>query len=146
MARHFRRVRGVYSTMTVRGVFTCLAFLAMAVVPVGIGVWAWRVPAHDAGTPWVAWGLVGVAFCVAGVNAWLSWGRGVLYRRRHGSLEGYRFVSGFPLVGAGVAVLAVILAFGHDGVAAIALLSMVVAPGSPLWFLPVVWRQQLWRP
>jgi hypothetical protein len=49
----------------------------------------------------LTWGLapVLVAALLAALNLHLSVTRPLLYRRKHGSMAGYRFVSGVPLVG-----------------------------------------------
>jgi formate-dependent nitrite reductase membrane component NrfD len=63
--------------------------------------------------------LAGVACLVGLLNLQLALVRPRLYRRRHGSLEGCRFVSGLPIVGTFLLVAGCLTAFGSAAVGAL---------------------------
>jgi hypothetical protein len=82
----------------------------------------------------------GVGLVVGGLNAYLSFARPWLYRLRHGSLAGYRFVSGFPLLGTVAAVWCGVVGFGEGLPAAVGLVALLLDTGGLPWFLVVTWR------
>jgi hypothetical protein len=81
------------------------------------------------------------------MNAHLSYVRPALYARRHGnSLEGYRFVSGIPLVGSVFAAIGVLAAWGELLVAAAGMLLLLIDTGGVLYLLVTLTRDRsLWR-
>src|SRR5690349_9623008 len=66
--------------------------------------------------------LVSMAALFAMVNFYLSFGSPLLFRLGHGTLEGYRFASGIPMMGNILALIAAALAFGAIGTALCAIL------------------------
>jgi hypothetical protein len=89
----------------------------------------------------IAAGLLAIAFLFAVYNGYLSWVRPLCYRRKHGSIEGYRFVSGIPLAGTIFATLAVISAPTHAPVVALAIVTQLIDTGGLLWFVIAIWRE-----
>jgi len=84
-----------------------------------------------------------VAACVLAIwNFYLSFFRGRLYVKRHGSLEGYRYVSGVPLIGAVLAMMGGLVGFGEIGSALVGIASMALDTGGPIWFLIWTWRDE----
>jgi hypothetical protein len=89
--------------------------------------------------------LVLVGALLAVLNFHLSFTRPLLYRLRHGSSEGYRFVSGIPLVGTFFVMAAVLVSFGEVVTALVGLGVLLADTGSPLWFLLMTWNDSsLW--
>jgi hypothetical protein len=104
----------------------------------------------------VAWfagregGLAGLGLAVIGLlfgvlNAYLSFFRPWLYRRRRGSMEGYRFVSGLPLFGTLFVGLSGVFGFGEPYTTALGLTTLAIDTGGLPWFLVSTWRDEsLW--
>ena len=77
---------------------------------------------------------------IAMLNFYLSLVRGHLYVKRHGSRDGYRHVSGFPLIGTVLVVIGVALGFGDIPIAVLGLVVMSFDTGGSVWFLIATWR------
>src|SRR5258708_7486170 len=61
--------------------------------------------------------FISLAALIAIFNFYLSFVRGLLFRLRHGTLEGYKFVSGIPVIGNILMLTAVAFGFGAIGTA-----------------------------
>ena len=85
-------------------------------------------------------GFMVAASIVAVMNFYLSFVRGRIYLIRHGSREGYRHVSGLPLIGTALVVIGVLLGFGDIGGALLGMAVMLVDTGGSVWFLFSTWR------
>lgn len=91
------------------------------------------------------WLLLPAVF-LALLNAHLSWIRPRLHARRHGSLEGYRHVSGIPLFGNLFAIAALMLNFGNPFVAGVGLAAVLADTGGLPWFVFSTWSDRsLWE-
>ena len=55
-------------------------------------------------------------------------------------MDGYRFVSGFPLVGSLCLLIAAVVGMGATGTAACGLALIAIDTGSPVWLLAATWR------
>jgi hypothetical protein len=78
-------------------------------------------------------------------NFYLSFVRPLLHRLSRGNLEGYKFVSGLPMIGTILTVLAVIYGFGSGGTAAIGVCALIWDTGGLPWFVLSTWRDRsLW--
>jgi hypothetical protein len=84
--------------------------------------------------------LVLFAALFAALNLHLSFTHPLLYRWTHGSMAGYRFVSGIPLVGAFFVVAGVLVWFGDVVTASVGLGVLLVDTGGPVWFLVMTWK------
>lgn len=89
--------------------------------------------------------IMGVGFLVAALgigllNTHTSFIRPKLHYRRHGSMEGYRHVSGIPFVGTISTVIATIGNFGSVPAALLGLLALALDTGGLPWFLISTWR------
>lgn len=84
--------------------------------------------------------LVLFAALFAALNLHLSFTRPLLYRWTHGSMAGYRFVSGIPLVGAFFVVAGVLVWFGDVVTASVGLGVLLVDTGGPVWLLIMTWK------
>lgn len=90
---------------------------------------------------WLALGSLLIAL----LNFFLSFVRPWLLAKRHGSLDGFRNVSGFPMVGTILAVLAGLLGFGASWTSIVGMVAMVLDTGGSLWFLAATWHDRsLW--
>ena len=87
------------------------------------------------------WALVPAAF-IAGLNFHLSFIRPLIYRLRHGSMEDYRHVSGFPMIGTLLVLIGGIVGFGALSSALFGLAAMLVDTGGSLWFLIATWHDR----
>ena len=74
------------------------------------------------------------------LNFYLSFVRPALFRWRYGSLEQYRHVSGFPMVGTILVVVGGLLGFGSVVTASFGLSAMLLDTGGSFWFLLATWN------
>ena len=72
-------------------------------------------------------------------NAYLSFARPWLYRRKHGSMAGFQFTSGTPALGTLIVVYAALLGFGEGPTAFVGLLALALDTGGLPWFLIQTW-------
>ena len=87
--------------------------------------------------------LLVLSASIALLNGYLSFGRPILYATRHkNSLEGYKHVSGIPVVGTVLTALAIAFAWGSASVAMIGILLLLVDTGGSFVFLLVVARDK----
>jgi hypothetical protein len=84
--------------------------------------------------------LVLFAALIAALNFHLSFTRPLLYRWTHGSMAGYRFVSGVPGVGAFFVLAGILVWFGDVVTASIGLGVLLLDTGGPIWFLVMTWK------
>jgi hypothetical protein len=85
------------------------------------------------------------ALALGGLNFYLSFVRAPIYRRAKGSLDGYKHVSGLPLLGSLLVVVGTVVAFGSGLCAALGLLAVAVDTGGSVWFLIATWKHSsLW--
>ena len=83
--------------------------------------------------------MIGAA-AFAILNFHLSFIRPRLYLFRHGSMDGYRFVSGLPIVGTVLAILGAFFGFGAIGSAIIGIAAFALDTGGSGWFVVATWR------
>src|ERR1051326_4741037 len=79
-------------------------------------------------------GMIGAGL-IAGMNLHLSFVRPRLHRRRNGSMDGYRNISGFPLICNLLTVISGLITFGSSGLAVVGVILLLVDPGGTAWFL-----------
>ncbi len=87
-------------------------------------------------------GLGAIGLLLAGFNLYLSVGRPLIYWWRHRSMEGYRFVSGFPGIGTLFVVASSIVGFSDWRAAALGIIALAVDTGGLPWFLVATWRDR----
>jgi hypothetical protein len=75
-------------------------------------------------------------------NFHLSFIRPHLFRFRHGSMDGYRFVSGIPVVGSILIALGSLFSFGAIGSALIGCASFCLDTGGSGWFVIATWKDR----
>lgn len=97
---------------------------------------------HDTGSRWTAIAATGIAAFFAALNFYCSFIRPFLYRCRHGSMDGFRFVSPFPIFGTVFAVIATVAGFGAIGTAAVCLAATAFDTGAGHWFVYCTWRDR----
>jgi hypothetical protein len=88
----------------------------------------------------IGWAIA--AAIVAAVNCHLAFVRPTLFRLRHGSMENYRYVSGFPLFGEFFACMGGGFGFGEVVTALVGITSMLLNPNSLLWFTLLLWNDE----
>ena len=121
------------------GVILCELPIALAVA---CALWGRVVPLSPAAMGGV---LVSLAILVGCLNLYLAYLRPWRYRRKWGSLEGYRFVSGLPLVGTLFQVAGCLVAFGNPTVGFIGCLAGLLDTGGLPWFPVLTWKDRsLW--
>ena len=74
------------------------------------------------------------------LNAHLSFFRPWLYRLRQGSMEGYRFVSGLPLIGTLFVAVAGVFGFGAVPTAVVGLIALTLDTCGLPWLLIATWH------
>ena len=113
--------------------------------PVALAVWSLFAPRRQ--TWWVALVPLALGASIGSLNLYLTCVRPWLYRLRHHSLEGYRYVSGFPVIGTILVTLALLASAGSKPIAAVALLVLAIDTGGLPWFLVSTWHDEsLWNP
>jgi len=90
--------------------------------------------------PFAAIGFIVGALLFACLNFYLSFIRPWWLRRRHGSLDGIRHVSGLPIIGTILVLLGGVLGFGAMGTALLGLVAVTLDTGGAPWFLIATWR------
>lgn len=85
-------------------------------------------------------GFMAVGAFVAAINFYLSFIRFPLYVARHRSKEGYRFVSGIPMIGSVLIISGAISAFGSVDIALVGVAAFVLDTGGSGWFIVCTWR------
>ncbi|MDF1814123.1 MAG: hypothetical protein P1V20_18100 [Verrucomicrobiales bacterium] len=58
-------------------------------------------------------GVALLAMSISILNFWLAFLRPLLWRRKHGGMNDYRYISGLPVIGTILAVASVLIGFGH---------------------------------
>lgn len=92
-----------------------------------------------------ATGLMIVAMAIALLNFHLSFIRPRLYLSRHGSMDGFRFISIFPIIGTVLTVFGALFGFGVASSALIGIAAFVLDTGGSGWIVVQTWRHQsLW--
>jgi hypothetical protein len=119
------------------GAALCLSPVLLLLVSLVLGV-------ASPGGSWLRpWGVAGIAIgCLPLplLNFYLAFVRPRAYQRRRGSLEGFRHVSGGPLLGTFLVVVSGVTAFGDWRAAAIGLTALALDTGGSPWFLIATWR------
>lgn len=106
------------------------------------GLWSRPIPPAQTGAGLV---LVGIAGLIAFFNLYLLYLHPWRYRRRQGTDEGYRFVSGLPIVGNLLVVSGCLTAFGSGWVAGCGIAVALADPDGLAWFPFRTWRDaSLW--
>jgi hypothetical protein len=115
------------------GITVCLLPILLMVASIVVGLF------------WPRTSPVGVVLALFAVplvflNLYLAAARPSLYRRRHGSMEGYRNVSGVPLIGNLLAVIGCVVGFCDWRAATVGLFALVCDVGGLPWFIVATWR------
>ncbi len=123
--------------------FSCLVAALILSAPAMLGLLSLIAGLHssaDQGSSIGVMVLLTIAALVAGFNFYLSFVRPALFSHHNGSLQGYRFISGIPILGSILATFGVLFAWGQFSIAAFMLLLLVVDTGSPLFALIAIYR------
>jgi hypothetical protein len=121
------------------GAIVCLAPVILLAASIAYG------SAHSKITKPSGLVLVALGTIVATLNFYLSFIRGFLYRLRQGATQGYRHISGFPLIGTLLIVAGAIINFGSVPTAVLGLITIILDTGGAVWFLHCTWRDSsLW--
>jgi hypothetical protein len=100
---------------------------------------------HDTVTGIMGIVFAGLGVAIGGLNLYLSFIRPRLYQFKQGSMQGYRFVSGVPIVGTIFVLMGGINGFGSLPIALLGIIAMVIDTGGCLWFLFYTWNDSsLW--
>jgi hypothetical protein len=83
-----------------------------------------------------------LAGLIAPFNLYLSFIRPWLYRWKHQSMEGYRFISGIPGIGTILVILGLLACFQDLPSAIIGVVITIFDCGGLPWFLVFTWRQK----
>lgn len=86
--------------------------------------------------------LAAIGLLLGILNFYLSLVRPWLYRRRNGSMAGYRFDSGLPMIGTLFIVVAGMVGFGEALTALIGLAALALDTGGAPWFLIATWHDR----
>ena len=117
--------------------FICVALVVLLGMSMAYGSTQSKTP-----NP-IGFALVALGTMFATLNLYLSFGRWFLYRLRHGSADGYRHISGFPVIGTILVGGGGLVSFGSVPVAVLGLIAMVLDTGGTLWFVLWTWRDSM---
>ena len=120
-----------------RGLGVALCFGPVFLLLGSIGYWI----VHR-GTGFIALGGACGGLLLGLLNSYLTFIRPWRHHRRHGSMDGYRHVSGFPLVGTLMVTWAGAWGFGELPTAVVGLAASVLDTGGLPWFLVMTWRDR----
>jgi hypothetical protein len=117
----------------------------LATAPIGVLLWSMIVGFSSGETRLLAaLGMLPALAC-AFLNFWLSFIRPNLYRKRHGGMEGFKNVSGIPIVGTIFLLVAVYFSFGSVAAAIVGLIACMCDTGGITWFVIATWKDEgLW--
>lgn len=118
--------------------------ILIAVIPFALAI-ASIIATTSPPFPLVAWGILGLSLVIGITNFYLSFLRPLLWEKRHGSMEDYRFISGLPAIATLGACAAILAGFGSSLIAGIAILTLIIDAGGLPWFVGATWGDQsLW--
>lgn len=130
---------GILPIRRVIGVMLCGSPLALALA---CALWTRTLPPATVALGGV---LATIAVLIGCLNLHLAYLRPWRYQRQRGSLDGYRSVSGLPLVGTLFQVAGCLVAFGNPVVGLISGLAGLLDVGGLPWFLVLTWPDRsLW--
>jgi hypothetical protein len=118
------------------GVVLAFSPLALLLASIAVGITRSQRP-HFAGV-----GFIVAASVVAVLNFYLSFIRPRLFLLRRGSMDGYRHVSVFPMLGTILLTLGALFGFGAIGSALIGIGAFALDTGGSAWFLICTWRDR----
>jgi len=118
------------------GLFLGLLPLLLLMASIGYGF------IHNARPKFAAVGWIIAAAVIALSNFHLSFIRPRIYFYRHGSMEGYHFVSGVPVVGTFLILFGALFSFGAIGTAIFGIVAYVIDTGGFIWFTKATWRDR----
>ncbi|MDA8746529.1 hypothetical protein N9N28_18040 [Rubripirellula amarantea] len=89
--------------------------------------------------------ILAPALLIAVTNFHLSFLRPWLHKRRQGTMDNYKFVSGIPMVGTILVVLGLALGFGAVIPTCLAAAATLLDTAGSPWFLAATWRDRTLR-
>jgi hypothetical protein len=121
------------------GVALAFSPMALLLASIIVGVMGSQRP-HFTGI-----GFMVVAAIIAAFNFYLSFIRARLFSWRRGSMDGYRHVSGFPMIGTICLTMGALFGFGAIGSALVGIGALAADTGGSVWFVIATWRDSsLW--
>jgi hypothetical protein len=117
------------------GLVVCVTPVILLLASIIFGLIRPRSPTSGLG-----WTIAALMFGL--LNFYLSFVRPALFRWRYGSLERYRHVSGFPMVGTILVVVGGLVGFGSVVTASVGLVAMALDTGSSIWFVLATWKDR----
>jgi hypothetical protein len=101
--------------------------------------------AHDVPTRLVVVAWMAVALLIGALNFYGSFIAPRRYARKHGSMAGYRHVSGMPAIGTILIVAIAIVGFGDWVCSILGSVAFAIDTGGSVWFVISTWRDEsLW--
>lgn len=113
-----------YATFTLLG----------ALVPAAGCISMLGVPTRTRHSPGELLAWFAIPVFLAAINLWTSQGRALFWNIRHGSLDGYRWVSGFPAIGTIATAIAALGTWGDLTSGIVVMVLSLVDTGSMTWF------------
>jgi hypothetical protein len=116
------------------GIIICTAPLALLITSICYGL------TQERGTRITGIVFVGLSVLIGAFNWYFSFIRPHLYQIKQGSMNGYRFVSGIPIVGTIFVMIGGTDGFGSLPTALLGLIAVILDTGGLLWFLFATWQ------
>jgi|SRR5882724_2526333 len=116
------------------GIIVCGSPIILFAVSLIFGLFHFRTP-NPTGV-----GLIAGSIFISIFNFYLSFVREFIYRLCHGSMDGYRFISGIPLIATFSAVVGGILSFGSVLAPVLGLTTIAFDTGGLFGFMIFTWR------
>jgi len=91
---------------------------------------------------YIAISLAGLSLVFAVVNFYLAIVRPWMYYLKNKTEDGYRFVSGLPIIGSFLSIAAILLAFGSTPITVVCAACFVLDTSGIPWSVVAVWRDK----
>lgn len=114
-----------------------------ALVPASGCISLLGVPTRTQHSPGALLAWFAAAMLLAAINLWTSWGRALVWRAKHGSLDGYQWVSGIPAIGTLATGVAALGTWGDPASGIAAIIISLADTGSMTWFAIQCFRHRV---
>lgn len=74
------------------------------------------------------------------LNVHLSWVRPILHKRKQGSMENYKHISGIPIIPSLLVIIAALMLTPRIWPCILATILLLLDTGSPIWFVIMTWK------
>ena len=91
---------------------------------------------------WYHFAILGAGLFVTVINVYTSWIRPIIYKIRFGSYDGFKFVSGYPIIGTVIGIVALVLCGSNWLTIFAVLVIFTLDTGGLPWFIFSTWNDK----